>query len=124
MSQRTNTSSSPKAGLQGITIVDKVSPSSTSAPKPRPAEGCVGICSGKCIGRCENGGKDAPDRLGAPLKTPQGWEPELSDFDFDFTASPGAEEWQIGETTDGRAVYSTVGGAAVGVTVEFQKWAW
>ncbi|KAG8963378.1 hypothetical protein FRC00_006684 [Tulasnella sp. 408] len=59
-----------------------------------------------------------------PLEAPQEWEPELSDFDFDFTASPGAEEWQIGDAADGCAVYSTLGGGGAGVTVEFQKWDW
>ncbi|KAG8893041.1 hypothetical protein FRC01_013807, partial [Tulasnella sp. 417] len=46
--------------------------------------------------------------------------PEL--LEFDFTLSPGAEEWLSSQTTDGRAVYSTVDRVSAGVTIEFQKW--
>ncbi|KAG9048886.1 hypothetical protein FS837_011795 [Tulasnella sp. UAMH 9824] len=45
-------------------------------------------------------------------------------LEFDFTLSPGAEEWQSSQTTDGCAVYSTVDGVEAGVTIEFQKWDW
>ncbi|KAG8905717.1 hypothetical protein FRC01_008252 [Tulasnella sp. 417] len=45
-------------------------------------------------------------------------------LEFDFTLSPGAEEWQSSHTTDGRAVYSTVDRVSAGVTIEFQKWDW
>ncbi|KAG8899293.1 hypothetical protein FRC01_010598 [Tulasnella sp. 417] len=124
MSQSINSLSSPNADLNAVADLDKVSPPSNGASKTLPGEGYIPGRLEKPVERCQNDGEEAPDRLVAPMKTPQEWEPELSDFDFDFTASPGAEEWQIGETADGRAVYSTAGGAAVGVTVEFQKWAW
>lgn len=57
-----------------------------------------------------------------PCKRPKEGKPELSDLNW--TSSPGAEEWEIGQTADGRAVYSTVNGVGAGVTVEFQKWDW
>ncbi|KIO28510.1 hypothetical protein M407DRAFT_22254 [Tulasnella calospora MUT 4182] len=124
MSQWINSPSSPKTDPLAVADIDKGSPPSNKALKPLSVEPCVQGRPEKLVERCQNDGEEAPDRLGTPLETPQEWEPELSDFDFDFTASPGAEEWQIGETADGRAFYSNVGGAGVGVTVEFQKWDW
>ncbi|KAG9008539.1 hypothetical protein FRB90_008813 [Tulasnella sp. 427] len=46
---------------------------------------------------------------------------DASNLGFDFTAAPGADEWHIGGTADGRATYST---ADRTVKVEFQKWDW
>ncbi|KAG9039025.1 hypothetical protein FS837_001068 [Tulasnella sp. UAMH 9824] len=124
MSQWINSPSSPKADLHAVVKIDKGSSPSDTASKPLPAEQQVQRRSEKHVERCQNDGEEAPNHLATPLEAPQEWEPELSDFAFDFTASPGAEEWQIGETADGCAVYSTLGGGGAGVTVEFQKWDW
>ncbi|KAG9042929.1 hypothetical protein FS837_010213 [Tulasnella sp. UAMH 9824] len=124
MSQSINSPSSPKNDLHAAADVDKVYPPSNTASKPLHEEGHVQGRLGKHVERCQSDGKGAQDHLVAPLKAPQKWEPELSDFDFDFTASPGAEAWKISETAEGCAVYSTVGATGVGVTVEFQRWDW
>ncbi|KAG9040553.1 hypothetical protein FS837_000464 [Tulasnella sp. UAMH 9824] len=124
MSQSINSSKSPKTDLDAIANGDKVNPPLNTVSKPRPAEGCVQSRSVKHFNRCQNDGEGAQDRLDTHLGAPLEWELEISDFDFDFTASPGAEEWQIGDSADGCAVYSTVGTTAVGVNVEFQKWDW
>ncbi|KIO28892.1 hypothetical protein M407DRAFT_21969 [Tulasnella calospora MUT 4182] len=65
-------------------------------------------------------------RLAKPLMGPgQASEGRIFDIEeFDFTLSPGAEEWHSSQTTDGRAVYSTVDAVSAGVTIEFQKWDW
>lgn len=60
--------------------------------------------------------------IGRMVVDSEGWETEFPAFDF--TASPGAEEWQIDQAADGRAVYSTVRGVGDRITVEFQKWDW
>ncbi|KIO30805.1 hypothetical protein M407DRAFT_20132 [Tulasnella calospora MUT 4182] len=126
MSQWTNSRSSSKTDHLAVADVDKAYPSSDAVQKALPSEGCIQGRPVTRAERCQNDREEAPNRLDNPSKAPQEWEPdsELSEFDFDFTASPGAEEWQIGETADGRAVYSTVEGAGAGVTVEFQKWDW
>ncbi|KAG8895238.1 hypothetical protein FRC00_007716 [Tulasnella sp. 408] len=117
MSQRTNSRSSCNANPSTVADMGKPSPSSNASPKRQPSVPSFLFVFGK------------PEGLIAiptvtPLKTPQGWEPELSDLDFDFTASPGADEWQISETADGCAMYSTIDVSGAGVTVEFQKWDW
>ncbi|KAG8894339.1 hypothetical protein FRC01_013028, partial [Tulasnella sp. 417] len=122
MSQPINSPSSPNADLHAVADIDKVSSPPNDPSKGLPAEGYIPGRLEKPVERCQNDGEEASDRLVAPMEAPQEWEPELSDFDFDFTASPGADEWQIGETANGCAVYSTAGGTAVGVTIEFQKW--
>ncbi|KAG8962234.1 hypothetical protein FRC00_009965 [Tulasnella sp. 408] len=124
MSQSINSPSSPKINLHATVDVGKVYPPSNTASKRLPEEGNIHSRSTKHVERCQNDGEGAQDRLDAPLETPQEWEPEISDFDFDFTASPGAEAWQISETTEGCAVYSTVDGTGVGMTVEFKRWDW
>ncbi|KAG9039027.1 hypothetical protein FS837_001070 [Tulasnella sp. UAMH 9824] len=124
MSQSINSSSSPKTDVDAVADVDTVYSPSNTASKPPPTEECIQGLSGKHVERCQNDGEGAQDRLDTPLKTPQEWEPELSDFDFDFAASPEAEAWSISETAEGCAVYSTVGGSGVSVTVEFQRWDW
>lgn len=123
MSQRTNSPSSPETDLEAVADIDEVFSRSNTASKLLPAQGPIEGRSEGHVKQCQNDEEDAPDPLGIPLETPQEWEPEVSDFEFDFTASPGAEEWQIGETGDGCAVYSAVG-ARVAATVEFQKWDW
>ncbi|KAG8902488.1 hypothetical protein FRC00_005951 [Tulasnella sp. 408] len=124
MSQWINAPSSPKAEPHAVVKIDKGSSPSDTASKPLLAEEWAQSRSEKHVERCQNDGGEASNHLDTPLKAPQEWEPELSDFAFDFTASPGAEEWQIGETADGCAVYSTFGSRGAGVTIEFQKWDW
>ncbi|KAG8963380.1 hypothetical protein FRC00_006686 [Tulasnella sp. 408] len=120
MSQGINSPSPPNA----VADIGKASPSSNASPKQLPVKRTIDIQPLPCAGRCEPDGGKALDRPVTPLKTPQGWEPELSDLDFDFTASPGADEWQIGETADGCAMYSTINVSGAGVTVELRKWDW
>ncbi|KAG8965095.1 hypothetical protein FRC00_011016 [Tulasnella sp. 408] len=124
MPQSINSPSSLKTDFNPAPDVDTVYPPSNTVSKPLSAEECAQFRSGKDVERCQNDGEGAQDRLDPLLEAPQEWEPELSDFDFDFTASPGAEEWVMGDTADGCGVYSTVGGAGVAVTVKFQKWDW
>ncbi|KAG9039028.1 hypothetical protein FS837_001071 [Tulasnella sp. UAMH 9824] len=120
MSQRTNSRSPSNANPSAVADIGKASPSSNATPKQRPVKGTTDIDFLPCIRRCE----PALGRPATPLKTPREWEPELSDLDFDFTASPGAKEWQISETADGCAMYSNIDVSGAGVTVEFQKWDW
>ncbi|KAG8963379.1 hypothetical protein FRC00_006685 [Tulasnella sp. 408] len=131
MSQSINSPSSPKNDLNAVADVD------TQKDAPRFAQESmsndartigkglkivlVGLELVSVFGRL---GKLIIVPTETPLEAPQEWEPELSDFGFDFAASPGAEAWQIGETTEGCAVYSTVDGTGVRVTVEFQRWDW
>ncbi|KAG8901453.1 hypothetical protein FRC00_006994 [Tulasnella sp. 408] len=124
MSQSINLPLCLKADLDDFADVDIVNPPANMVSKPLPAEGCVQGRSVKHVKRCQSDGEGARDCLDIHLEAPQEWEPEILDFDFDFTTSPGADEWQIGGTAEGRAVYSTVGATSVGVTVEFQKWDW
>lgn len=122
MPQRTNSYPSLESSTQAITDVDKISPPPKSTSKPLPAAKEDNSHRRRRAPRCENNGEKAPERPDTPCQAPQGWEPELPDFDW--TASPGADEWKIGQTVDGCAVYSAVTGTGVGVTVEFQKWDW
>ncbi|KAG9039026.1 hypothetical protein FS837_001069 [Tulasnella sp. UAMH 9824] len=130
MSQSINSQSSPKNDLKAVADVDtknasKVSQESMSNGARTTGKGLKIVwVSVELVSVFGRQGKLILVPTDTPLKTPQEWEPELSDFDFDFTASPGAEDWQVGETADGRAVYSTVSASGVGVAVEFQKWDW
>ncbi|KAG9015355.1 hypothetical protein FRB95_010629 [Tulasnella sp. JGI-2019a] len=45
-------------------------------------------------------------------------------FDFDWSSPPGAHQWSVCQTPDGRAIYSTKDGVAPGVVVEFLKCDW
>ncbi|KAG8897437.1 hypothetical protein FRC00_004264 [Tulasnella sp. 408] len=114
MFPQTNSRSSSMLKPQGTNGVGNASTPSSSAPLSQPARG--GSEASLAIARNESDGAKASAR-----PAPRGCNPELSDSNFNHAASPGSEDWQIGETPDGRAVYSTVSGD---VTVEFQKRNW
>ncbi|KAG8914876.1 hypothetical protein FRC00_010110 [Tulasnella sp. 408] len=134
MSQSINLPLCLKADVDAIADVDIVNPPANMVSKPLPAEGCVQaratvkgleiVLVGVELVSILEGKKLIIGPTDIHLEAPQEWEPEILDFDFDYTASPGADEWQIGGNAEGRAVYSTVGATSVGVTVEFQKWDW
>ncbi|KAG9008538.1 hypothetical protein FRB90_008812 [Tulasnella sp. 427] len=120
-----STFSSPSSSPKSKTVVDfhRMSSPSDTTSKPSPtASNNVPVDSG-CIKRSKSEKEKAPERSATPLPAPQGWEDE-AELDFDFTAVPGADDWQFEETAERCAVWSAVEGAGAGVTVQFQKWDW
>ncbi|KAG9043823.1 hypothetical protein FS837_009083 [Tulasnella sp. UAMH 9824] len=113
MSSQTNSRPSSKCNAQNTNGGDNVSIPSSSASLSQPARG-----SNEAFLAIERNENDGAKASAQPASR---GNPELSASSFDHTASPGAGDWQIGETTDGRAVYSTVTGD---VKVEFQKRNW
>ncbi|KAG8945714.1 hypothetical protein FRC04_000573 [Tulasnella sp. 424] len=114
MSQQTNQSSSPSTNTNSASPSTTVHSQAPSAQRPSST-----VNTNERVVLADNISVGVSRLAANPGQTSQVGRPESTEFDF--TLSPGAEQWQLNQTADGRAVYSTVD---AGVTVEFQKWDW
>ncbi|KAG9017130.1 hypothetical protein FRB90_001652 [Tulasnella sp. 427] len=121
MSHSISSSSSPSSGPRSAVELQIASPACVTASNLSPKSSKDTFSRSKRVKQPESEGKQAPERPENPLEAPQEWE---ADFAFDFTASPGADEWMMGDSAEGSAIWSTVDQTGATVKIEFQKWDW